>query len=166
MTTDDEEIGLAASDDIAGMLELQRRNVIDRGGSLSVEFSREFFERAILEMPVIVARRGGRVIGYLVSAPIAEQAHVPIVEAMLRAYQGSVGAYLYGPICVALTERGRGVAGRLFSALRKQLPGREGILFVRRDNVASLRAHAKMGISEVAEFTHKGDTHAVLSYVG
>jgi len=46
------------------------------------------------------------------------------------------------------------------------LPGREGILFIRRDNASSLRAHAKMGLREVAEFTYAGAAHAVLSYSG
>ena len=76
------------------------------------------------------------------------------------------GAYLYGPICVAESERGRGLAARLFTALRKELRGREGILFIRRDNAASLGAHAKMGMREVAEFHHGGIAHVVLSYVG
>jgi ADP-glucose pyrophosphorylase len=50
-----------------------------------------------------------------------------IVQAMRRAYPGSDGGYLYGPICVAAAERGRGIARALFAALRAQLPGREGI---------------------------------------
>jgi predicted N-acetyltransferase YhbS len=166
MTISDEEIGLALRDDIAGVLELQAENVIDRGGSLSVAFSREFFESAITDMPLIVARKKGRVVGYVLSSPLAAHAHVLIIDSMLRAYRGSAGAYLYGPICVADSERGRGLAGRLFAALRKQLPGREGILFIRRDNTSSLRAHAKMGLREVAEFTHDGVAHVVLSYLG
>jgi predicted N-acetyltransferase YhbS len=166
MTSADEEIELATRDDIAGMLELQEENLIDRGGSLSVAFSHEFFAAAIAEMPVIVARKDGHVIGYLLSSPLAAMQRVPIVDAMLRAYKESAGAYLYGPICVAQTERGRGLAGRLFAALREELPGREGILFIRRDNASSLRAHAKMGLSEVAEFSFDGVAHAVLSYVG
>lgn len=112
MTSADEEIGLAARDDIAGMLELQEENLIDRGGSLSVAFSYEFFETAIAEMPVVVARKEGRVIGYLLSSPLDAVRRVPIVDAMLCAYKESAGAYLYGPICVAQTERGRGLAGR------------------------------------------------------
>jgi L-amino acid N-acyltransferase YncA len=166
MTTAEEEIGLAARDDIAGMLELQGKNVIDRGGLLSVAFSREFFETAIAGMPVIVARKDGRVIGYVLSSPLPAHAHLPIIKAMLRSYRGSAGAYLYGPICVEQNERGRGLAGRLFAALRKQLPRREGILFIRRKNASSLGAHAKMGLREVAEFTHEGVAHAVMSYLG
>jgi GNAT superfamily N-acetyltransferase len=75
-------------------------------------------------------------------------------------------AYVYGPICVEETERGQGVAATMFAALRARLPGREGVLFIRRDNEASLRAHTKLGMSEAAEFKHKDRDFAVLSYVG
>jgi predicted GNAT superfamily acetyltransferase len=79
---------------------------------------------------------------------------------------GAPDAYVYGPVCVAESERGQGLAQAMFAALRARLPGREGILFIRRDNPASLRAHAKMGMTEVAEFVHDGAVHAVLSYIG
>jgi hypothetical protein len=65
MTTAYEGIGLAVREDIAGMLELQARNLIERGGLLSVAFSRASFEKAIADMPAIVARKNGRMIGYL-----------------------------------------------------------------------------------------------------
>ena len=55
-------------------------------------------------------------------------------------------------------------AGREFAELRKLLPGREGILFIRTDNIASLRAHQKMGMCEVAAFEHDGVKFLVLSY--
>ena len=54
----------------------------------------------------------------------------------------------------------------MFAALRALLPGRDGVLFIRRDNAASLRAHEKMGMREVAQFTHGGAEMAVLAYVG
>ena len=117
-------------------------------------------------MPVVVARREGRVVGYLVSSPLSANAGVPVVRAMLAAYRGAPGAYVYRPICVEEGERGRGLAGAMFAALRARLPGREGVLFIRRDNIASLRAHARMGMREVAQFTHGGAAFAVLSYTG
>ncbi len=40
------------------------------------------------------------------------------------------------------------------------------MLFIRRDNAASLRAHEKMGMREVAQFTHGNAEMAVLAYVG
>jgi len=68
---------------------------------------------------------------------------------------------------LAATSAAQAIAlGAMFEALRARLPGREGVLFIRRDNEASLKAHAKMGIREVAEFKYDGTDFAVLSYVG
>jgi hypothetical protein len=58
------------------------------------------------------------------------------------------------------------MAQAMFAELQRALPGREGILFIRRDNPASLRAHAKMGMHEVAEFAFSGIDYAILAYVG
>jgi L-amino acid N-acyltransferase YncA len=164
MSMIDYEIALATSVDIAGILELQEQNLSRRGGMLSVALSQEWFEKTLNEMAVIVARNEGRVVGFLVSSLFAAFANVPVVEAMLHVYPGGDGAYIYGPICVAYSERGRGLAARMFAALRMQLPDREGILFIRRDNAASLKAHLKMGMQEVGEFTHHDIVHAVLAY--
>jgi L-amino acid N-acyltransferase YncA len=160
------EVGLAEQDDIDGILELQERNLPQQGGMLSTRLAGAWFEAAMSTMPVIVARRDGRGVGYLASSPLDAGAGVPVIEAMLGAYRGAPDAYVYGPICVAEAERGQGLANAMFAVLRARLPGREGILFIRRDNPASLRAHARMGMTEVAEFTHDGALHAVLSYIG
>jgi L-amino acid N-acyltransferase YncA len=166
MAIADYEIGLATRDDIAGILDLQDRNLRSNGGALSVPFSRDWFAAVIDDMPVIVARREGRVVGYVVSTPLTAQVHDPIVQAMLRAYPGSPGAYNYGPICVAEGERGRGLAGAMFGALRQRLPAREGFTFIRRDNTVSLKVHTKLGMRQVAEFTHAGAAYVVVAYVG
>lgn len=159
-------ISLAVRDDVPGIIDLQERNQRSRGGALSVAFSREWFETVILDMPIIVARRDGLVVGYLVSGPFSAQAHNPILAAMLKAYPGSPGTYNYGPICFAESERGRGVAGAMFQELRRRLPTREGIAFIRRDNATSRAVHAKMGMREVAEFDFGGDAFVVVAYVG
>jgi L-amino acid N-acyltransferase YncA len=163
---EDYEIDLARKDDIDAVLDLQERNLAYQGGTLSARLSQAWFETAIATMPVIVARRAGQVVGYLVSSPLAAYAEIPVMQAMFQAYRGASDAYVYGPICVEATERGRGLAAAMFAALRARLPGREGVLFIRRDNEASLRAHTKLGMSEAAEFKHKDRDFAVLSYVG
>jgi len=96
----------------------------------------------------------------------AMNANVPIIRAMLDAYSGSIDAYVYGPICVGAQDRGKALAQAMFTELRRLEPGREGILFIRRDNLASLRAHAKMRMREVAGFVFGGIEFAILSYVG
>ena len=117
-------------------------------------------------MPIIVARSDSRIVGYVVSTPLAAQAHEPIIQAMVRAYPGSPGAYNYGPICVAEGHRDRGLALAMFEALRARLPGREGFTFIRRDNAASIKVHAKMGMREVAGFTHGSAAYVVVAYNG
>jgi ribosomal protein S18 acetylase RimI-like enzyme len=160
------EIALATSHDVPGILKLQERNFRENGGTLSVRLPRQWFEAALSDMPIIVARRDGHVVGYVVSATLAGQAHDPIVQAMLRAYPGSPGAYIYGPICVAESERGRGLASAMFTALRARLPGREGFTFIRRDNTMSIKVHTRMGMREVAEFTRGDVTYVVVAYAG
>jgi hypothetical protein len=102
----------------------------------------------------------------LLAASPATVRVVPVIRAMLAAYAGKPGAYIYGPIVVAGGERGRGVAQRLFESLRFRLPGREGILFIRADNSASLRAHEKMGVVPRGAFRHNDHDYIVLSYEG
>jgi L-amino acid N-acyltransferase YncA len=160
------EIALATRGDIAGMLDLQELNLRERGGTLTVRFSRAEFEAALGDLPVIVARNGGKVVGYLLSSSRAGQAHVPIIQAMLAAYPGGPDSYLYGPVCVAESMRGRGLAAAMLAELRARLPGREGITFIRRDNAASLRAHTKIGMREVAEFCYGDAAVVVVAYRG
>jgi hypothetical protein len=57
------------------------------------------------------------------------------------------------------------LATALFTELRGRLPGRECVAFVRRDNAASLQAHLRMGMKDVASFKHDSVTHAVLAFV-
>ena len=54
----------------------------------------------------------------------------------------------------------------MFKALRARLPGREGFTFIRRDNAASIKVHAKMGMREVAGFTHGSAAYVVVAYDG
>ena len=158
------EITVATRDDIPGILDLQEQNLLERGGLLSVRFPGAFIAAALDDLPQIVARRDGKIVGYLLAGARRLYAQTPIVQTMFRAYPGSRDAYVYGPICVAESERGHGLAGALFAKLREQAPGRECVGFVRRDNAASLRAHLAMGMKDVASFIHDGAAHAVLSF--
>ncbi|WP_157288579.1 GNAT family N-acetyltransferase [Uliginosibacterium gangwonense] len=162
----DIEIGRAGMDDLDGIRLLQQINHADNGGRLSACRSREQIMAAMGELPQIVARRGDQVVGFLLTTLRKAGGSVPILEAMLKAYPGAVDAYIYGPICVDEALRGQGVAQAMFDELRRQLPGREGLLFVRGDNPASLRAHQKMDMREVACFMFNGVEHVVLAYRG
>ena len=166
MGTSGYQFSRATRDDIPAIVALQESNLRSNGGSLSVRFSPAWFEQAIADMPVIVARRGGDVVGYVASTPLTAQAHDPIIQAMLRSYPGSPGAYNYGPICVAQNHRNRGLATVMVAQLRAQLPGREGLTFIRRDNASSLAFHGKIGMRHVAEFALGDVMYVVVAYLG
>jgi len=150
-------------DEIVGLLQANEAPL----GSLTGHFTREGVEAAIRSMPVIVARLDGHLVGVLVSSPIESVRDQPVLRQRLAAYRGEPGAYIYGPVCVAEAARGRGVARMLFESLKGELPGREGVLFVRKDNEASLRAHERLaGMRVRGEFSVDDVTFVVLSYAG
>lgn len=166
MTRNGTEILRASIRDLDGIVALQAANQPERGGTLSACLPPARIAEMMSEMPLIVARRDGRVAGYLMTSTREMNADVPVINAMLAAYPGTADAYVYGPICVEAEERGKGLAQAMFSELRRLVPMREGILFIRRDNPASLRAHEKMGMREVAGFVFGGSEFAVLSWPG
>lgn len=156
----------ATEADLDGIITLQAANQIARGGMLAAELPRERLAQMLHGLPLIVAKRDGRVTGFLLASARTINGDVPVLRAMFNAYTGAPDAYVYGPICVDATERGQGLAPAMFAELRRLLPGREGVLFIRNDNEASLRAHRRMGMQEVAAFELGGVDFAVFSYVG
>lgn len=161
------EIAIARESDLDGVLELQAANQMSNGGKLSASFSRSQLQLIMNEMPLLVARRADNVVGFLICSTRELVGDIPIILATLDSYPTRArDAYVYGPVCIDVKERGQGLAQLLFEELRRLLPGREGVLFIRRDNEASIRSHRKMGMREVSSFSYGGVEHVVLSYVG
>jgi predicted GNAT family acetyltransferase len=158
------EISLATPDDIPGILAVQEPNLPDSGGSLSVRQTADWFKHAVLEKSVVVGRRDGKVVAYVLGTSLAAKAHIAIIQAMLRTFPAPPDCYLYGPVCVAETERGKGLAGALFKELQRHMLGRSAMTFVRADNDPSLRAHHKMGMRELGTFVNDDVTFIALSY--
>lgn len=157
-------IRLATLADLEGIAQLLQENAPSQGGSLTGEFPTEKVA-AMLSAAIctVVAVREDKLVGVLFSTDAHRLADAPPVQAMLRAWPGSPGAYVYGPVCVAQTERGTGLPRKLYASLRQALSGREAILFIREDNAASLTAHLRLGMREVASFTLDGLAYSVLS---
>ena len=164
--TNEYDISLATPDDVSGIIVLQEPNLPANGGTLSVRQPADWFTKAILEKSVVVARRDGKVVGYVLGTSLAANAHKAIIQAMLSAYPAPSECYLCGPVCVAESERGRGLARAMFEELRARLPGRPAMLFVRADNAASLRAHQKMGMRDLGTFMNDGVPYVALTYTG
>jgi len=156
------EITRAGSADIDGITALLQANTLSRGGSLTGEFPRDKVAEMVAGGVVMAAHRAGQVVGVLFSAG-KDHPGPPVVRAMLAAWPGRDDAYTYGPVCIADSERGQGLLAELYAALQRHYPGREAILFIRRDNAASLRAHGRLGMHEVAGFVLDGVDYAVFS---
>jgi ribosomal protein S18 acetylase RimI-like enzyme len=164
--TADYEIFLGTPEDISGVLTLQEANLPHNGGNLSVRLSADWFQRAIRERSLVICRREGKIVGYVLGTSFGLKEPVAIIQSMLRAFPASPDCYLYGPICVAETERGKGLATAMFKELRAHLSGRPAMLFVRADNPSSLQAHRKMGMQELGTFDNEGVLYVALTYSG
>ena len=81
---------------------------------------------------------------------------------MKKQDDGSIYAGAFEDLCLPFFAGCRGCGASLASY--NAFPSETG--FIRGDNASSLRAHAKMGLREVAEFTYAGAAHTVLSYNG
>ena len=77
---DDYKISLATPDDIPGILTLQEPNLVERGGGLSVRQTADWYRHAIFEKSIVVGRRNGKVLGYVLGTSLAAKAHVPMIQ--------------------------------------------------------------------------------------
>ncbi|MES2068861.1 MAG: GNAT family N-acetyltransferase [Pseudomonadota bacterium] len=158
------EISTASPADLDGITALLHANSPSQGGALTGEFSRDkVAQMAGSGAPVVVAHRDGLVVGVLFSSAKDNPDSPPSVRAMLTAWPGQPSAYVYGPVCIAESERGRGLLPKLVAALQAHYPGREAVLFIRSDNLASLHAHQRLGMHKVADFMLDGLGYIVLS---
>lgn len=160
------QISVATQDDVNGLLSLQQANLASNGGTLSAALCEEKLTTMIQEMPLIIAKKESKIVGFLMTSNLNRNADIPIVKSMLNAYKGNKDAYLYGPVCVSIDERGKGLAGMMFDELRNNLPNRQGILFIRDDNKTSIDAHKKMGMAISTKFIHDEINYTIFTYKG
>ncbi len=97
---------------------------------------------------------------------LVAKAHIAIIQSILRVFPPPRDCYLYGPACVAESERGKGIAAVLFKELQTHMSGRPAMTFIRADNSISLQAHRKIGMKELGSFTADGVAHIALGYEG
>jgi hypothetical protein len=158
------DISLATEVDIDGIAALLQANAPSRGGSLTGEFPREKVAKMALgDLPTVVARRAGNIVGVLFSSSKTNPSAPPSIQAMLTAWPGDKGAYVYGPACIADTERGKELLAMLYADLQHRLPGREAVLFIRVDNEASIRVHQRLCMHHVADFMFDHHRYLVFS---
>lgn len=154
----------ACINDVEDILDLQHENQINVGGTLSASLPSSLISEMIREMPVVVALCDNRLVGYLIISTPRMNSGIPIVVEMLKAHPADDNTLINGPICVSTRMRGQGIAQGLYVELRRINPGHDYLCFIRADNDASIRAHLKIGMTEVGRFTFNHTDHIVFSY--
>ncbi|MFH6995088.1 GNAT family N-acetyltransferase [Flavobacterium sp. FlaQc-48] len=160
-------IKIAALNDLDGIIKLQTANQISHGGTLSGQLTADQIQEMMTDMPQIIAVVNNEIAGFLLttSQSVNNKRKVPIVDAMSASYSGSEDSYIYGPICVSQNQRGKGLAQLMFKELLRLEPNREGILFIKSDNEASLKAHEKMGMHKVSSFRFNDANFDIFTYL-
>ena len=145
-------------------------------GFLSARLDADQIMAIAKDLAVIVATQDERLAGYLCAARSALSARIPVVAAMLAqlprtAFLGRALSaqrhFVYGPVCVAATWRGRGVLRGMYAALRAEIAGDfdAGVLFVAKDNPHSLHAHADgLGMTLVGDFVFAERGYWILAF--
>lgn len=154
----------ATISDVSGIRELQQNNLLEVGGALSASLSSTVIEQMVQDRPAIVAVSDDKAIGYLLTSTPETTVGQPIIEAMLGTYPVEKDTIIYGPICVSSKLRGKGIAQGLWNELRRIIPKLNCVCFIRQDNTASIRAHTKLGMKEVASFTYNNSEHLIFIF--
>src|SRR3569832_231235 len=156
----------ATIDDTSRISALLVGNGVDRGGALVGDWREPEIRRRVERGDLILAAYEGEQLAGVLLTEERVQATAPPVLAMLKAWPGRADAYVYGPVCVDAAARGKGVLLKLYAKLEQERPNAEAILFIRRNNEQSLRAHLRLGQHVVARFEMSGEIYLVLSSQG
>ena len=177
------EIRRAIPDDYPGICELAAANYeqnlspTDRQqGFISAKYTLQQIANIASDLGIIVARDNDRVVGFACASRLNSDDQPSIVKNMIAefdriGFQGRPLAdykiFLYGPACVGLAYRGRGLLRELYQGIKREATGKYdlGSAFVDEDNPRSLKAHAKsLGMSEVGRFTHDERSYRMLVF--
>ena len=91
------DVGRGTEADLDGIMELQAANQLERGGMLSAALSRSQVTEMVRARPLIVARRSGRIVAFLMNGTREMNEDVAIIRAMLDAYPGALAHMSMAP---------------------------------------------------------------------
>jgi len=169
--------------DYPGVMALQNENLItnlapkDRSqGFLSVGFTHEQISEINQDVGIIVAAKGGDILGYLCASSCDYSRQFPVLKKMIEEFHRlqhdgislqNLTTFIYGPVCIHKNARGMGVLENLFEALLRLLDGKYdlAVAFVSHENSRSLNAHIrKLGMKHIGEFEFNDRLFNILSF--
>ena len=173
----------AAQDDLSAILGLLEANLADnlsveerKSGFLSAKLTREQLAEMADDLGIIVADDGKRIVGFLCASQLSFNRQFPLLAAMLQQFDrvhhggkplSSCRSFMYGPVCVERSQRGKGLLRGLYERLLIEVAGKYdvGVAFVARENPHSLRAHMDgLGMADAGEFEFSGLAYAIVTF--
>ena len=173
----------AAQDDLSAILGLLEANLADnlsveerKSGFLSAKFTRAQVAEMANDLGIIVADDGRGIVGFVCASPLEFNRQFPLLAAMLQHFDrlhyggkplSACPAFMYGPVCVDRSQRGKGLLRGLYERLLIEVTGKYdvGVAFVARGNPHSLRAHVDgLGMADVGEFEFGGRAYAIVAF--
>ena len=170
--------------DIAGVLQLQSASFIgnlsaeDRAeGFVSVEFTAQQFDAMAMDCALIVAVEQQHVQGYLCSASVDYCRQFPLLAALIQRFPelryakrplDSYRTFVYGPVCIARSQHGRGLLRSLYWELLRAIGARYdlGVALISKENPRSFEAHVrKLGMTHVGEYEFRGQQYNILAFL-
>jgi len=167
--------------DYPALVGLQQENLLSnlsgdelKDGFLSIAYSPEQFDAMNRDLAVVVAERGGQIVGYLCGTTCTYARQFPILRDLLDVLQKTpvdgtfltpVNTFIYGPVCIARHVRGSGILAGLVQTLCDIARERYAFcaLFIADANRRSLRAHLKLGMNDLGTFEFGGMTYHALA---
>ena len=175
------EIRRAVAADFESLVRLQNANLASnlpagerQSGFLSVGFSAEQFAAMNEDLAVVVALLDGDVKAFLCASTVEFNQAVALPAAMIarfpRAkYQGqplsTLAVCIVGPVCIDQSLRGQGVLSRLYDCFFAIAPQEfeVAVVFVSADNLASIKAHEKLGLETIDEFEFNSARYFIMA---
>jgi hypothetical protein len=169
--------------DMPGVIQLQSASFIgnlsdeDRGnGFVSVEFTEPQFDAMARDCALIVALEQQHVLGYLCSASVDYCRQFPLLATLVQRFPdlryaerplGSYRTFVYGPVCIAHAQRGRGLLRSLYRELLRALGTTYdlGVALISKNNPRSFEAHVrKLGMTPVGEYELRGQQYDIVAF--
>jgi len=176
-------LSIATLNDIDEVLELHAKYQIDsispedkKDGFVTTSFTKEQLAKVIYEeQGLFIVRKNGKVVAYVMCASWKFCSIWPIFTQMIQdlphlSYLGQTitteNSYQYGPVCVDKSVRGSGVLEALFDFAREEMNKRYPILvtFINKINQRSFKAHSRLGLEVIAEFSFNNNHYYELAY--
>ena len=177
------QLSIATQNDIDDVLELHSNYQIDtispedkKDGFVTTSFTKEQLTQLINEENALfIARKNGTVVAYVMCGSWKFCSIWPIFTQMIHdlpnlSYLGQTitteNSYQYGPVCIDKSVRGSGALEAIFDFAREEMSKRYPILvtFINKVNQRSFKAHSRLGLEVIAEFSFNNNHYYELVY--